>query len=171
MAAATDLILVLNGGSSSIKFAVYAPGEPPQRQLHGHLDRIGLPGTQLTFSEATNAGPTTCPATAADPVAAAGFLLDWLAQHAVFADVGAIGHQPQRERHILPKPGVVGRGGLLRQRHCTLAYPHPARPSTSIHFIKREIGTAPGGAANQFENDHKYGYKARTASARNPAFH
>jgi len=93
MAVATDLILVLNGGSSSIKFAVYKPGEPPQRQLHGHLGRIGLPGTQLTFSEATNTGPTTCPVTAADPVAAASFLLNWLSQHGVFADVGAVGHR------------------------------------------------------------------------------
>ena len=93
MAAVTDLILVLNGGSSSIKFVVYGPGEAPLRQLHGHLDRIGLPGTQLTFSEAAAAGPTTCPVTAADPVAAASFLLDWLARHAVFARVGVVGHR------------------------------------------------------------------------------
>ena len=92
MAAATDLMLVLNGGSSSIKFAVYGPGEVPQRQLHGHLDRSGQPGAQLTFSEAAG-GPTTCPAPAADPVAAASFLLDWLARHAVFARVGAVGHR------------------------------------------------------------------------------
>lgn len=91
--AAADLILVLNGGSSSIKFAVYAPGETPQRRLHGHLDRIGLPGTQLTVSEGPAASPTTSPATAADPAAAAGFLLDWLDHHGVFATLAAVGHR------------------------------------------------------------------------------
>jgi acetate kinase len=93
MAAASDLILVLNGGSSSIKFAVYEPGEVPQRQLHGHLDRIGLPGTQLTVSEIAGNGPTICPASVPDPVAAASFLVDWLARHTVFARVGAVGHR------------------------------------------------------------------------------
>ncbi len=97
MAAAADLILVLNGGSSSIKFAVYAPGEIPQRRLHGHLDRIGLPGTQLTVSAGPEAGPngspTTSPAAAADPAAAASFLLDWLDHHAVFATLTAVGHR------------------------------------------------------------------------------
>ena len=72
-------MLVFNSGSSSIKFAVYGPGEVPLRQLHGHLDRIGLSGTQLTFSEAAAVGHTTYPAAAADPAAAASFLLDWLA--------------------------------------------------------------------------------------------
>lgn len=93
MAPAANLILVLNGGSSSIKFAVYEPGEVPQRQLQGHLDRIGQPGAQLTVSEAAGTGPTSCPAPAPDLVAAAGFLVDWLARHAVFARVGAVGHR------------------------------------------------------------------------------
>lgn len=93
MTAAPDLILVLNGGSSSIKFAVYEPGEVPQRRLHGHLDRIGLPGTRLTVSAGPDALPTTCLATAADPVAAAGFLLDWLNQHVGFATLAAVGHR------------------------------------------------------------------------------
>jgi len=93
MATAADLILVLNGGSSSIKFAVYEPGETPQRRLHGHLDRIGLPGTQLTVSTGPEASPTTSPAAAADPAAAANFLLDWLDRHAVFATLAAVGHR------------------------------------------------------------------------------
>ncbi|MGY3090908.1 acetate kinase [Hymenobacter sp. UYAg731] len=93
MATAADLILVLNGGSSSVKFAVYEPGEIPQRRLHGHLDRIGLPGTQLTVSAGPEASPTTSPAAAADPAAAANFLLNWLDRHAVFATLAAVGHR------------------------------------------------------------------------------
>lgn len=93
MAAAADLILTLNSGSSSIKFAVYELGKIPQRRLHGHLDRIGLPGTQFTVSAGPEASSTISPATATDPVAAANFLLDWLDRHAVFATLAAVGHR------------------------------------------------------------------------------
>ena len=93
MAAATDLILTLNSGSSSIKFAVYEPGKIPQLRLHGHLDRVGLPGTQLTVSAGPEASPTISPATATDPVAAANFLLDWLDHHEVFTTLAAVGHR------------------------------------------------------------------------------
>ena len=44
-------VLVMNGGSSSIKFAVYRMSDPPQRWLHGKVDRIGLSGTTMTFDE------------------------------------------------------------------------------------------------------------------------
>src|SRR5450756_2826022 len=48
---ASPLILTINGGSSSIKFALYRDDGPLKRLLHGKVDRIGLPGTILTFSE------------------------------------------------------------------------------------------------------------------------
>jgi len=44
-------VLTINGGSSSIKFALFQTGEPLERKLHGKVDRIGLPGTTLTFNE------------------------------------------------------------------------------------------------------------------------
>ncbi len=34
-------VLAINGGSSSIKFAMYAMSDPPERRLHGSVDRIG----------------------------------------------------------------------------------------------------------------------------------
>ena len=44
-------ILTINGGSSSIRFAVYkVTDESLQRGLFGTIDRIGLSGTNLTFS-------------------------------------------------------------------------------------------------------------------------
>ena len=42
-------ILTVNGGSSSIKFALYEAGNPLKRGLYGKVDRIGLSGTDLTF--------------------------------------------------------------------------------------------------------------------------
>jgi acetate kinase len=46
-------ILTFNGGSSSIKFALYQLDEPLERRLYGKVDRIGPSGTNLTFNEPT----------------------------------------------------------------------------------------------------------------------
>ena len=53
MKPANARILTINGGSSSIKFALYQVGEPLKRGLYGKVDRIGLSGTNLTFNDPT----------------------------------------------------------------------------------------------------------------------
>jgi acetate kinase len=50
MQPANPCILTINGGSSSIKFAVYQTGEPLKRRLHGTIDRIALSGTNRVIS-------------------------------------------------------------------------------------------------------------------------
>ncbi len=50
-------LLTLNGGSSSIRFALYEAGEPLRRLLDGKMDRIGLSGTNLTFRESVGPAP------------------------------------------------------------------------------------------------------------------
>ena len=49
----TDVVLVVNAGSSSIKFAVYGAGAAPQLKLRGHLDALG---TRPHFSASDAAG-------------------------------------------------------------------------------------------------------------------
>ena len=44
-------ILTINGGSSSIKFALDQTGEPLKRGLYGKVDRIGPSGTNPTFDD------------------------------------------------------------------------------------------------------------------------
>ena len=51
MKPANPCILTINGGSSSIKFALYQDEEPLKRGLYGKVDRIGLSGTNLTFND------------------------------------------------------------------------------------------------------------------------
>ena len=85
-------VLALNGGSSSIKFAVYGLGETSGRGLHGHLNRIGRPGTTLTVA-GDGQPATTVPVAAADQRAAVAFLLDWLEEHAGFGNIRAVGHR------------------------------------------------------------------------------
>ena len=40
----TGSILALNAGSSSLKFALFGPGDPSPRLLSGNIERIGEPG-------------------------------------------------------------------------------------------------------------------------------
>jgi acetate kinase len=44
-------ILTINGGSSSIKFALYRAAEPLKRELSGAVERIGSSGTTLSFKK------------------------------------------------------------------------------------------------------------------------
>jgi acetate kinase len=88
-------ILTINGGSSSIKFAVFAPGSnQPERGLHGQVSRIGLPDTTLTATDpATLNQPIKQPVSATDFDAVVLFLVDWLSQHPVFARIETVAHR------------------------------------------------------------------------------
>ena len=50
-------ILVINGGSSTLKFALFRVGDGPVRELSGLIDRIGSPhGTFMWMEEGTSRG-------------------------------------------------------------------------------------------------------------------
>ena len=86
-------VLTINGGSSSIRFAVYEVGETLQRLLAGKIARIGLSGTNLVVTDRAGKSAAPCRLAAADRRAAEGFLLEWLEAQPVFASVKAVGHR------------------------------------------------------------------------------
>jgi len=86
-------ILTINGGSSSIKFALYHADKPLIRGLYGKVDRIGLSGTNLTFTEPTEKKPERHKLAAADHKSAANALIDWLEKQIDFKSVKAVGHR------------------------------------------------------------------------------
>ena len=86
-------ILTINGGSSSIKFALYQAGEPLKRRLHGKIDRIGLSDTILTFTGSTRDQHESLRLAAADHNSAVTFLMDWLQEQHGFASIRAVGHR------------------------------------------------------------------------------
>jgi acetate kinase len=47
MKPANPRILTINGGSSSIKFALFEAGDSLRRILEGRIERIGLPERRL----------------------------------------------------------------------------------------------------------------------------
>lgn len=86
-------LLAINGGSSSIRFALFGEGKPLQRLLNGKMDRIGQSGTNLTFEDATGQSQDSRTIEPADHQSAIAFLLDWLEAQPVFASVKAVGHR------------------------------------------------------------------------------
>ncbi len=98
-------ILTINGGSSSIKFALYRLGDPPQRGLHGKVDRIGLRGTSFAFDDPAGESQDDRGIGDLDHRSAANFLLDWLDKQVGLASITAVGHR------------VVNGGGSYREPH------------------------------------------------------
>lgn len=86
-------ILAINGGSSSIKFALFREGGDLERWWYGKVDRIGLPGANLTFNEAAGNRQGSLVIEASDHRSAANFLVDWLEEQVGFACIKAVGHR------------------------------------------------------------------------------
>ena len=92
MASIPAQVLAINGGSSSIKFAVYRAGTLPQPSLSGKLDRIGRDGTTLSW-RGTDGASREGHTEVADDKPATGLLIDWLEAREEFASVSALGHR------------------------------------------------------------------------------
>jgi len=92
-------ILTINGGSSSIRFALYRAEEPLKKTLSGKIDRIGLSGTKLTFHDATRNQQDSLKLSPSDHKSAANFLIDWLEKQASFPSVRAVGHRVVHGMH------------------------------------------------------------------------
>jgi len=93
MKPADSNILTINGGSSSIKFALYEVGEPLKRGLQGKVDRIVLSGTNLTFNEPTKKQPESLKLTVSDHKSAANSLIEWLEKQIGSESVRAVAHR------------------------------------------------------------------------------
>jgi acetate kinase len=85
--------MTINGGSSSIRFAVYEADKRRRRRLSGKIDRIGLSGTNWIVDDSTGKPGVPRHISAADHRTAAGFLFDWFEAQPVFSSVKAVGHR------------------------------------------------------------------------------
>jgi acetate kinase len=86
-------ILVINGGSSTLKFALFRDGAIPVRELSGSIDRIGAPEATLTWTKDRAATVERRPIKASNHVACIEPLLSALENKAVQNQLVAIGHR------------------------------------------------------------------------------
>jgi acetate kinase len=86
-------ILTINGGSSSIKFALFAAGDSLQRILEGEITRIGLPESTFHVKGMNQADNFSRLVTAPDHTVAVGILMDWIAERSGREALTAVGHR------------------------------------------------------------------------------
>ena len=94
MKPANPRILTINGGSSSIKFALFeAGGESLRRILEGAIERIGLPEATLRVRGLDQADNFSRLVTAPDHTVAVGVLMDWTEERSGRDALTAVGHR------------------------------------------------------------------------------
>ena len=113
-------ILTINGGSSSIKFAIYACAELSAAKLFGKIDRIGLNNAKFIFKEQGDIEAQVRSFAAPDYNTAIQFLMEWLEKKIDLSNVKAIGHRVVYGMSHT-KPEVISKD-LLEELHLIRAY-------------------------------------------------
>ncbi len=93
MKPANARILTINGGSSSIKFALFEAGDSLRRILEGAIERIGLPKAALRVNGLDQADNFAQLVSAPDHTAAVGTLMDWIEERSGRDALTAVGHR------------------------------------------------------------------------------
>jgi acetate kinase len=86
-------ILTINGGSSSIKFALFKAGGLLRRVLEGKIERIGLPEATLRVKGVSQADNFSRPLAAPDHTTAVESLMDWIGERLGQVALTAVGHR------------------------------------------------------------------------------
>ncbi len=93
MKPANSHILTINGGSLSIKFALFESGDSLQRILGGGTEHIGLPDATLQVKGLNPADNVSRLVSAPDHMVAVGALMDWFEAHSSHDALTAVGHR------------------------------------------------------------------------------
>jgi len=86
-------ILIINGGSSSIRFSLYAADNTITRLFHGKIDRIGLTDSTLTYNIEGENQKHILPISVSDNKMASTHLMNWLEKKVEFASLKAVAHR------------------------------------------------------------------------------
>jgi acetate kinase len=86
-------VLTINGGSSSIKFALYEIEGSLTQLFYGEMESIGKPNTNLSFTNTITHQTNSINIKAANHSEAASHLIAWLEKQDSFESVKAIGHR------------------------------------------------------------------------------
>lgn len=86
-------VLTINGGSSSIKFALFEMGQALRRLLYGKIEGIGLSRGEFTIHSDSPGDNLSRSVTVADHAAAVDVLMDWVEQRFQPGELAAVGHR------------------------------------------------------------------------------
>ena len=93
MKLANPHILTINGGSSSIKFALFEAGDSLRRILEGGIERIGLPEATLRVKGLEQKDNFSRSVSAPEHTVAVGALMDWIEERGGRESLTAVGHR------------------------------------------------------------------------------
>ncbi|MBU2148240.1 MAG: acetate/propionate family kinase [Alphaproteobacteria bacterium] len=137
-------ILTLNGGSSSIKFALYQIGDPPKPGLRGIVERIGLHGTSFSFEDPVRKQHEDLTIGELDHRSAASFLLDWLDEQIGLSSITAVGHRVVSGGAKYRKPHVITREVLEELRDISAYAPeHLPSEIELIELTRKRVPSLP----------------------------
>ena len=86
-------ILTINGGSSSIKLALFEAGDSLRRVLEGGIERIGLPDATFRVKGLNQADSFSRLVRAPDHAVAVAALMDWIEERGGRQTLTAVGHR------------------------------------------------------------------------------
>jgi acetate kinase len=87
------MVLAINGGSSSIKFALFELADEPRRLVSGGVDRIGLSDGTLKANDSRTNEAVRTSFDAANHADAVAQLINWLGSRLDVKSLAAIGHR------------------------------------------------------------------------------
>ncbi len=140
--AGPERILVLNAGSSSLKFALFGNGPEPARISSGAIDRIGTPDATLTLRP--RAGPPSAETglKAGDSAAVLDLLLSRIAPEAGGIGFGAVGHRVVHGGMRYREPALVD-DGMLEELRGLLPF-DPEHLTAEIALMEAVASRFPG---------------------------
>ena len=89
----SPFILTINGGSSSIKFALFRDADSPSLVARGMVDRIGLPNSEMLVTDMAKQRPSRRTVHAPDHRTCVGLITEWLKQRVGIERLCAVGHR------------------------------------------------------------------------------
>jgi len=86
-------VLTINGGSSSIKFALFEADKQLIQKLEGKVEGVGLAEGTFTVKSLNPRESFARPVALPDHLAAVALLMDWIQERAEFSGLTAVGHR------------------------------------------------------------------------------
>jgi acetate kinase len=95
METAKTSILIINSGSSSIKFSLYKINDLTKQLLHGELENTGVKTVKFHFTNKITNQINSIDLESSSHDDAVNFLIDWLEKQNDLFSISAIGHRKQ----------------------------------------------------------------------------
>ena len=86
-------LLCINGGSSSIRFALFSMDQSLTKKLHGKIEHIGSTHSKIVFNNPSKSSKIEQSILASDHQSSTNFLINWLEEQVDFNSIRAVGHR------------------------------------------------------------------------------